>query len=293
MTDPFFLSPVDAFGQPRRYTIHVSGGSTSGYMLRRILEAHDGTLPDHAVALFTNTGKEYEQTLEFLDAMRRHWNVKITWLEYRHHPNRKGGIKDPKHDFEVVNFKTASRDGQPFEALIRSRKYLPNQHNRICTYELKVQTAARYARRRLGWRKPVSVLGIRADEPRRIKQAINTECRTIYPLADAGVALDAVNRWWAEQPFRLNLDRIKGNCDLCFLKGVRKVIKIVAAEPERAQWWQSMEDFRRKNNRKTGLPELLRFRKDWSYTDIASVASSALPFDAPPEDESISCFCGE
>ena len=292
--DPFFLSPTDAFGRPRRYLVHVSGGSTSGYLLRRILDAHGGTLPDHAVALFANTGKECEETLEFLEAMRRHWNVKITWVEYRHYPKRKGGIKDPKHDVAVVNFDTASRAGEPFESLIRGRQYLPNQHNRICTYELKVQTAARYAARRLGWRrpKPVSVLGIRADEPRRIRQAIDTECRTIYPLADAGVDLAAINAWWRSQPFRLELDRDKGNCDLCFLKGVRKVIKIVGSEPERAEWWQRMENFRADSNR-PGKPELLRFRKDWSYAEISKVASSRLPFDIPDTDDSISCFCGD
>ena len=63
--------------------ISFSGGRTSGYMLWRILQAHGGKLPDDVRVVFANTGKEMEETLEFVQAASDHWRVPITWVEYR------------------------------------------------------------------------------------------------------------------------------------------------------------------------------------------------------------------
>lgn len=52
--------------------ISFSGGRTSGYMLRHILDAHDGTLPDDVVVTFANTGKEREETLRFVHDCATH-----------------------------------------------------------------------------------------------------------------------------------------------------------------------------------------------------------------------------
>ena len=38
--------------------ISFSGGRTSAYMLYKVLEAHQMSLPDEAVVCFANTGKE-------------------------------------------------------------------------------------------------------------------------------------------------------------------------------------------------------------------------------------------
>ena len=46
--------------------ISFSGGRTSAYMLKKIIEAYDGTLPDDMHVVFANTGKEMPQTLDFV-----------------------------------------------------------------------------------------------------------------------------------------------------------------------------------------------------------------------------------
>ncbi len=43
--------------------VSFSGGRTSGYMLKHILDAHDGTLPEDVHVVFANTGKEMEVTM--------------------------------------------------------------------------------------------------------------------------------------------------------------------------------------------------------------------------------------
>ena len=74
------------------------------------------------------------------------------------------------------------------------------------TADLKVETAARFARTRLGWwrPRPHSIPGIRHDEPQRWAKALWEECRTVYPpLVDAHVSVRDVERFWSEQPFDL------------------------------------------------------------------------------------------
>ena len=114
--------------------ISFSGGRTSGYMLWKVLQAHGGKLPAEAKVCFANTGKEDELTLKFVNDCATNWNVDIIWLEFR----------DNEQKFEVVTYENASRNGEPFEALIRKRKFLPNPTARFCTVELKVRTIHRY-----------------------------------------------------------------------------------------------------------------------------------------------------
>jgi predicted phosphoadenosine phosphosulfate sulfurtransferase len=60
--------------------ISFSGGRTSGLMLWSILQAHGGSLPDNVKVCFANTGKEREETLDFIQACSTRWDTHITWL---------------------------------------------------------------------------------------------------------------------------------------------------------------------------------------------------------------------
>ena len=289
-----FRIPADE----RVWMLHISGGRTSAYMLRRILDAHDGTIPENARAVFTNTGKERPETMDFLREIMRRWQVEITWLEYRYDATRKGGKRDPKNTFRVIEPATASMNGEPFAQLIRSRKMLPNVAARICTSELKVSTAERWARAVLGWRskrRRWSILGMRADEPKRVKKAINEECRSVYPLALAGVTEPDVMAFWRRQPFDLQLEPHEGNCDLCFLKGIAKLKRLINADPARADWWIEQERYRREHGRKhIRKVEMAQFLQAISYSDLREVAVTEgwLPLDDENE-KSVSCFCGD
>jgi 3'-phosphoadenosine 5'-phosphosulfate sulfotransferase (PAPS reductase)/FAD synthetase len=117
MFDPFqIIEPT---------VISFSGGRTSAYMLWRILQSNNG-LPDEAIVCFANTGKEEEATLQFVHDCSDKWNVPITWLEYVWY-------EEPSKRFKVVDFETASRNGEPFEAVINAKNFLPNTMMRFCT----------------------------------------------------------------------------------------------------------------------------------------------------------------
>lgn len=278
MSDPFLITSPTC--------ISFSGGRTSAYMLWRVLQSNGG-LPECATVCFANTGKEMEETLEFVNECESRWGVKISWLEFR--PGDPG--------YEVVNFATASRNGEPFEAAIRKRQYLPNPVTRFCTVLLKIRTMHKHLLS-LGWEEWDQFVGIRADEQRRvakIRARPSPERKSeqmCLPLADAGVTVNEVNNFWAQQPFNLRLPTVKGktmhgNCDLCFLKGASQIQSLIAEKPERAVWWAKMEALALASK-----PSGARFRSDRaSYSDMMKNASAQ--HDMIGFDDSIECFCGE
>lgn len=217
--------------------VAFSGGRSSAFMLHEILKANGGIPEDRCQVTFQNTGREMPETLDFVAEVGRRWGVMITWLEYR--------PRAPH--FEIVGHQGASRDGEPFEALIEKRRYLPNQEQRFCTTELKVRTAKRYLRS-LGWQYWTNATGIRADEPRRLnKPAPRDRWRVWNPLAEAGVSKSDVAAFWRQQPFDLRLPNVRGNCwlgncDGCFLKSEANLAAFAREYPERAGWWEAMED---------------------------------------------------
>lgn len=240
---PAAVSPFKITGPA---TISFSGGRTSAFMLRRILD--EGLAPDVKV-VFANTGKEMERTLAFVDACSRHWGVKIHWVE------RVGRVVtgDPlvfrwlqKQSFREVDFPTASRAGEPFADLINERGYLPNPVTRYCTVELKIRTIRRWAVAN-DLAEATSVIGLRADEMHRvvrIKARVGSEkgeVDVVCPLADAGIRKSDVMAFWGGQPFDLGLSPWEGNCDLCFLKGQKKRMRVMRDHPESSAWWAAQE----------------------------------------------------
>ena len=267
--------------------ISFSGGRTSAFMLYKVLEAHQMSLPDDAIVCFANTGKEDEATLKFVHDCETYWNVPIVWLEYK-------DAEESKNRFQVVTYETASRNGEPFEAVIKKKSYLPNPVTRFCTIEMKIRTIANYLfsigmceTRSEG--EHMSWVGIRADEPRRSAKID----RSRTPLVTAGIGKADVGNFWKNQPFDLGLPNFNGvtyhgNCDLCFLKGESQTRSLIAEKPERAIWWAKMEALALASK-----PDGARFRKDRdSYQAMYNYALNQVPmFDNP--DESIACFCGD
>ena len=58
-------------------SVSFSDSRTSEYILRRVLDAHGGTLPHDARVVFANTGKEREETLVFVEEVSQRWGVPV------------------------------------------------------------------------------------------------------------------------------------------------------------------------------------------------------------------------
>lgn len=222
--------------------INVSGGRTSGFMLHKVLEAYDGSLPGNVVAVFNNTGREMGPTLDFVEEMARRWGVHIQWLEYRRDAETGRVWAEP------VSHNSASRQGEPYEMMLAAKKYLPNPVTAFCTIELKIRTTYRWLRAEYGWPRWLNVIGFRADEMHRVVRAgirnaqKKQRFRTTCPLAKARVTKAEVMAFWAMQPFDLKLAGAwEGNCDGCFKKGRAAIDRMFRDHPERMDWWASME----------------------------------------------------
>lgn len=278
MSDPFKIDGPTC--------ISFSGGRTSAYMLWRVLQSNGG-LPEECVVAFANTGKEEEATLQFIKDCETNWGVKVYWVER---------VFDDA-GFKLVDFDTASRNGEPFEALIRKRNYLPNPVARICTSELKIRAQSKFlstlpmfSDETYSTMENASWVGIRKDEERRAAKIVD---KSRIPLWTAGVTKEIVGDFWRTNSFDLGLPNMggvtmHGNCDLCFLKPAAQILSLIQEKPERAVWWAGIEALALASK-----PSGAVFRTDRpSYAEMAKYATTQTDiFDK--DEEAIACFCGE
>lgn len=279
--DPFFLRPEF------KYHIALSGGQTSAYLLHRILERNDNRLPENAVAIFTNTGKEREETLEFLRKIELNWGVEIVWLEFHRDDSRRGVKGDPKNTYRIMDFESASREGEPFSVACGVQQTIPGTNQRFCTSRLKIIPADQYVAKGLGWKRKETkkLLGIRADEPNRASVAWLSECPVELPLMSAAVTRQQIQEFWAQNDFRLEIPGYMGNCDCCFMKSQNIMKKIIQAEPERLDWWIWIEEnYGRKNH---------RFRRDMKMRDLRTTTLDSDKVELSLDEEALTCFCGD
>jgi len=190
---------------------------------------------DKIVTVFANTAEENEETLEFVHHFEVYFGIKVIWVEAVVHPGRKGSTH------RLVDISTASRHGEPYEAVIK--KYgIPNRDWPHCTRELKLRPMLSYIDS-LGWERGTyeTAVGIRADEAHRRSKTAKRN-RIIYPLLDMQPTTKKdVNKFWLEQPFRLNLTGYQGNCKWCWKKSEAKLLTIMDENPEKFDFPERME----------------------------------------------------
>jgi hypothetical protein len=51
-----------------------------------------------------------------------------------------------------------------------------------------------------------------------------------------------VKQFWDEQPFKLEIPDISGNCTKCFLKDEGDLAQLMLEQPEDNQWWLDLQD---------------------------------------------------
>lgn len=270
--------------------ISFSGGRTSAFMAK-LLQEHPKYKDHNKIFIFANTGKEDEKTLEFINRCDKELNLNLVWIE-ADVPIEKG----KGTNYKVVTFDTASRNGEPFEDVIK-KFGLPSKVYRHCTRDLKEIPMHKYARDVFGHKDYLTAIGIRADEKHRLGNKPNI----IYPLAEIGIDEVIVRDWWSRQDFDLELKDYQGNCDLCFLKSTRKKLTLISENPNSAIWWKEMEDKYSDNDfrimfdvyRGDSIDNLIErakqpFRK---AIDKKELRDSQISIDDPNMDLEFDCFC--
>tara|TARA_A200000113_G_scaffold64937_1_gene56059 strand:- start:6388 stop:7317 length:930 start_codon:yes stop_codon:yes gene_type:complete len=213
--------------------ISFSGGRTSGYLTKRLLEEKNKW--KDVIVIFANTGQEHEKTLEFINNCDKKFGFNTVWIEAIAHPGER-----KTSTAKIVDYKTASIDGRPFEDIIA--KYgIPWSKAGHCTRELKEQPIKNYLRE-LGLDKTnrVMAIGIRADESHR-KSKVAEENNFIYPLIDWDIDKEDVLSWWEDQDFDLEIPEHMGNCVWCWKKSYIKLVTVMREKPEAFDFPERME----------------------------------------------------
>jgi len=178
------------------YVVMTSGGRTSMFLAKYIKE---NTKYKNVLFVFLNTGKEKEETLAFIEKCDKEFNLNVIWLEAKIIHEKQIGTT-----YKIVNFKTASRNGEPFEEMLK--KYpLPNNMASNCTRELKLRPVEAFIRNNYKDFEVYRIIGIRADEQHRKSNNATNE-KLLYPLCDE-IKVDAkfIRNWWENQTFDLEL----------------------------------------------------------------------------------------
>jgi 3'-phosphoadenosine 5'-phosphosulfate sulfotransferase (PAPS reductase)/FAD synthetase len=235
--------------------LSFSGGRTSAYLLWRMQQA--GMNPLTRV-VFADTGRERPETYEFVREISRRWGVEVEWVKRKGRNDTGAGVVG-----DDTPFSRLLRDKSNGQRLRGEPFALPGPVSRFCSIELKRAPAERHmhaigvavgedeavvprgSTRRFWTQRGEAVpalrevsydqvLGIRADEPRRVSRLRNQrgESRPVYadggepwtfdsaakaeaigrvryeyrlPLVDAGVVEADVLRFWLGSDFEVIL----------------------------------------------------------------------------------------
>ncbi|PHR55950.1 MAG: hypothetical protein COA43_14620 [Robiginitomaculum sp.] len=243
--------------------VSFSGGKTSAYMSQWLIKDY-GHLYNF-VFIFANTGQECEETLIFVDKCDKEFSFGVVWVEAVVNPIHGKGITH-----KVVDFKSAARNGEPFEAFI-AKSGIPNANKPQCSDRLKALPIEHYKKVN-GLKGVRHCIGIRKDEERR-KAKSASKYNLIYPLCDwAEIDKQDINTFWEDQIFTLELEEHQGNCKTCWKKSDKKLWLIALEEPEKFTFMLSMEGKYKYVKPNDNGQQRLFFRKNRSVDDLMAEA---------------------
>lgn len=215
------------------HVVSFSGGRTSAYLVYLIESMRkSGEWTDPVEYIFMDTGAEHPKTYEFIKKCVEHFGIELTCLH--------GDFNQPVgqgHSYKVVSVDECKHDmvNGPFAQLMR--KYgAPTVMSAWCTSRMKEETHDKYCNDKYGKGNYVTWLGIRADEPRRLKIGRNPQLRYMAEITD--FEKDDVLDFWQGMPFDLEIQEHLGNCVFCIKKSANKIALAARDEPYLAEQWQ-------------------------------------------------------
>lgn len=269
----------------KQLLVSVSGGRSSAMMAWHI-QTDKRYLKYEKLYVFANTGQERPETIQFLKAMVSHWKIPLVLIEGVYSKEPRVGVSYKIVDFEDLDMKSGPFHGA-IEQLNKNKwTGVPNQATPYCSSYLKTRPIHKLATDVFGTPNYIKAIGYRfEDMPKRITlSALKEKSDLIAPLLTdfkRPTTINDLNKFWKHQPFKLEINSGYGNCQLCWKKSERNLIKSIRYGVDCIDWYRDMEN--KYENR--------FFRNNLSIDDLVSMASIPNQIEVF-SDEGESCFCG-
>lgn len=264
--------------------VSLSGGRTSAY-LAHLMKEQD---PDTEF-IFMDTGAEHPKTYDFIRNIVRQWKIKLTCLRVIPNPE----MNKPS-TYEILSIDQIGPDLEPWKRMLRKYGH-PYVGGAFCTDRMKTVPFIKYCDEHFGRGNYMTWLGMRADEPKRIKP--KPGIRYLAEISD--FEKQDVIDWWSEQPFNLEIQEHLGNCVFCIKKSLQKVALATKDEPEMAaQFIQAIQDFDTKPDKmmyrsNNSLEQVIALFSDTGRDELASRMTSMRQYDTGSCSESCEAFGGQ
>jgi len=229
--------------EPNIHIVSVSGGRTSGYLVHKMEQKRKDEGWDVRY-IFMDTGAEHPNTYQFIKNIVKNWKIDLICIRTKVHKQMGIGVT-----YEEIGLEDLKPDLQPWKDMLA--KYgTPTINTPFCTSRMKQEPHDKYCDDKFGRGNYITWLGIRADEPNRLKHFVAIEdmfnkqkemVRPIRYLAElCQKGKEGINEWWRSQPFDLDLEPHQGNCVFCVKKTEVKLWAAAAEEPEMAEEFNSV-----------------------------------------------------
>ena len=171
--------------------VSFSGGRTSAYMIHRIQTMVSQGLIDNVKYVFMDTGAEHENTYSFVRQVVKHFNIDLVCL--RSVMTTEVGVGAT---WRQISIDDICGDYGPWKDMMKCYS-TPFIHGAMCTDRMKTAPYKKYCDETFGRNNYTSWLGIRIDEPRRLKPKKGYRfLAEISPMDKQDIL-----GWWKDQPF--------------------------------------------------------------------------------------------
>ena len=217
-----------------KHIVSFSGGRTSAYLVH-LMEQKRKDNGWEVEYVFADTGAEHPKTYEFVRQVVKHYGINLTCLRAVY-SNKKGvGVTYKKVPINKIGW-----DLSIIETQVKIYgNFTINRPN--CTSRMKADVMDKYKKETYGKSNYYQWLGMRIDEPRRLKFInLNDDMFTSKKLNPNNIRYLAeisdfeksdVLEWWGEMPFDLQIEEHLGNCVFCIKKASKKIALAARDEP--------------------------------------------------------------
>lgn len=231
--------------EDKNLMITVSGGRSSA-MMARYIQTSEKYANYEKVFVFCNTGMERPETIEFLKNIEKHWEIPLVKIEGIYSNDLGTGVS-----YKVVEWENLNMNALPFSKMIEHKNKgifsgLPNKDAPYCSENLKTLPAKKLCDNIFGINNYKIAIGFRKEDmPKRITfTEIKEQKQKIFPLLTdfkTPVSQLDLNKYWKQQPFKLELHGKYGNCELCWKKSDNNLIENIIFGTRFIDWFKNEE----------------------------------------------------